>query len=84
MESPEVACNGVVIRAVVTPQGEVVDRQGDDLVSACSGPRRGIFWYADPYCGSAGVGQPIRIKHCQPDVGQAKSGQDKVNEVKPN
>lgn len=72
MESPEVACNGVVIRAVVTPQGEVVDRQGDDLVSACSGPRRVIFWFADPYSGSAGVGQPIRIRHCQPDVGQAK------------
>lgn len=72
MESPEVACNGVVIRAVVTPQGEVADRQGDDPVSACSGPRRVIFWYADPYCASAGVSQPIRIRHCQPDVGQAK------------
>lgn len=84
MKCPEVAGNGMVISAVVTQQGEVVERQGDDPVTACSGPRRVIFWAADPYSGSAGVGQSIRIRHCQPNVGQAKSGQDQVNEVKPN
>lgn len=84
MESPEIAGNGVVISAVVTQQGEVVERQGDHLVTACSGPRRVIFWAADSYSGSAGVGQSIRIRHCQPNVGQAKSVQDRLNEVKPN
>lgn len=73
METPEVTGNGMVISAVVTRQGEVVERQGDDLVTAWSGPRRVIFWAADPYSGSAGVSQSIRIRHCQPNVGRAKT-----------